>query len=338
VSSDRPLVVSLALRSYPWWWRERYGADAASTSEDLLTEGKSPLALAGGCFVGALKERLRGPGGSSSPIGPAERLKLSVIGTHGAWILAFPFALLVEVILFEQTAFNGHRGSDRRSLTLLFDLRVAAVVLGALAAALLGASVLAAHRRAGTATAGPDVSALQWKSVLALTLAGVVLVAFPFALDRWHWRAVLNWDPRFLFGGALVHLPIFAGPAQGIGVDIALMTTTWMVIVAGPVTAARRFSAATRGAAMTAPKLSRQALLGSCATIVLALTWVSLLTWTLVFLTETGSRFSTAHYRAAIGRPADVTLVLLGLMLLPLLSGLRSIARSWRAGVDLRHA
>jgi hypothetical protein len=333
VSKDRPVVISLALRSYPSWWRDRYGTDAASTTDDLLAEGRSPLALAGGCFLGALKERLRGPGGSSSPIDPGDRLTQSVIGTHGAWMLALPFSFLVEVMLVEQSGV-----SDVPRTLPVSGLEALSLVTDVLAVLVLGASVLATWRRARrTDRRTARLAALPLQAALFSPLALVVLVGLPLALDHWDWFAVANWHPRFLLGW---HPPLpatFAVPG-GTALEVPLLLLTWAVLIVGPLVAVWGFSSAARRLGLAPRSTAHQALLGSVAVVALAINWTSLLLWAVEYSNGIGVRFFGPSSYANPAHEPDVVFVLLALMLLPLFSGLRSCVRSWRAHVDLRRA
>src|SRR5580658_7971462 len=327
----RPLIVRIALGSYPRWWRHRYGNDAGSTIDDLLTEGRPPGRLAAGCVVGGVRERLGGPGGSSSPIAAADRLTLSVVGTHGAWMLALPFAFLVEVMLIEQTAFDGPLGAVRRPLAVPYGLRQISLVSGVLAVLFFGLSLLLSSRRARRTADRQTarLAALPLRSALVSTVALVVLVALPLAFNHFEWFTG-NWDPRFLFGDDLPR-PAFH-PAGGAALGVTLIALTWMVLIAGPVIAVCAFSAAARRVEVSTSFASRQARLGSLAVCALTVNWVSLLAWDLVFGHETRSPYGSPVLSVrAFMEPDQFVLVLLGLMLLPLAAGLRSSARSWRA-------
>ena len=337
MSPARPLVIRLALRSYPSWWRDRYGNDAASTSDDLLAEGRSALGLARSCLVGALREWWRGPGGSSSPIAARQRLTLSVIGSHGSWMLALPIALLLEVMVVEQGAVGPFGPGGGPSPVLAFE--VLSLISSAVAVVLFGTSVFLTWRQAKmTDHAAARQAAAPFKAALFSTLALAVLVAVPLTLDHWEFFAVPNWHPRFLFGWRPVVPAGFAVPG-GTFTAVILLVATWMVIVVGPVVAIRGFTAASRRLESTA-SASGQALLGSLATVALTVNWVILLLWAVASAPgESGSVFlGYARFSAPPSHEPDVVFVLLAVMVVPLVVGLRSSARSLRTRLELRRS
>jgi hypothetical protein len=59
--SQLPLLVRVALRCHPAWWREHYGLDAASTAGDLNKRGASPGLQGLTLLLSAASAHLRGP-------------------------------------------------------------------------------------------------------------------------------------------------------------------------------------------------------------------------------------------------------------------------------------
>jgi hypothetical protein len=55
-------MIAAAFAFYPAWWRERYLEEAHSVTENLVADGRSPLAVATNLFVGALRARVRAAG------------------------------------------------------------------------------------------------------------------------------------------------------------------------------------------------------------------------------------------------------------------------------------
>lgn len=65
-----PLIVRLALRLYPSFWRERYGEDAVVTACDLVAEGQGIASVAWSYLKGAVRAQQRSTG-FAGPNGPS---------------------------------------------------------------------------------------------------------------------------------------------------------------------------------------------------------------------------------------------------------------------------
>lgn len=95
-------AVRLALRCYPSWWRERYGADQEALVEDLKEDqsrrGWTALAgwrLAASFVVGAARARVSGSGMPAVPELWQRRTGAAIIAAGVAVALALPLAVLL---------------------------------------------------------------------------------------------------------------------------------------------------------------------------------------------------------------------------------------------------
>lgn len=97
-------AVRLALRCYPSWWRERYGADQEAVVEDLAAErdGQAWSALDGwrvaaGFVAGAARARVSGSGMPAVPELWQQRTGAAIIAACVPAALALPLAVLLVV-------------------------------------------------------------------------------------------------------------------------------------------------------------------------------------------------------------------------------------------------
>jgi hypothetical protein len=62
MSSFGNRMIGAAFSLYPSWWRERYLAEVRTVTEDLVAEGRSPVALSTNLALGALRARTQATG------------------------------------------------------------------------------------------------------------------------------------------------------------------------------------------------------------------------------------------------------------------------------------
>jgi len=87
--------VELALRCYPKWWRERYGAEMRAVIDDLKSEGRSETRIAIGLVRDAMRSRFRARGMPRTYGLLASRTRTSVATGTLAWLAIVPFVLFI---------------------------------------------------------------------------------------------------------------------------------------------------------------------------------------------------------------------------------------------------
>jgi hypothetical protein len=88
-------LIELALRSYPTWWKERYGEEMRVVVDDLENEGRSQQSIAFGLLRDALRSRLQARGMPRTYGLLANRTKTSVAASTLPWLAVVPFVLFI---------------------------------------------------------------------------------------------------------------------------------------------------------------------------------------------------------------------------------------------------
>jgi hypothetical protein len=88
-------VTDIALRSYPSWWRERYGDEMCATIESLQGEGRSDVSISFGLLRDAVRSHLRARGMPRTYGLLATRTKVSIATATIPWLAVIPLVLAV---------------------------------------------------------------------------------------------------------------------------------------------------------------------------------------------------------------------------------------------------
>jgi len=84
--------ISLALRSYPGWWRERYHDEVLVVIECLIGDGRSPLRVAFNLVVASVRTRMSGAGAPASRGFWIHRTQRSLLVASLPWFAIVPLS------------------------------------------------------------------------------------------------------------------------------------------------------------------------------------------------------------------------------------------------------
>lgn len=91
----RRSLTDVALRSYPLWWRERYGDEMRATVESLQGEGRSDFSISVGLLRDAVRSHVRARGMPRTYGLLATRTKVSIATATIPWLAVIPLVLAV---------------------------------------------------------------------------------------------------------------------------------------------------------------------------------------------------------------------------------------------------
>lgn len=177
-------AISRALRCYPAWWRERYGAEQEELAAELAAEGRRPWVLAAGLAAGSVRCRLTGSGMPPADGLLAARIRACVTVATIPAALVLPAALAFYGLIDERGWSDGAAVSLAGTGTALPGEMTAVLLLAVACALWLLADlvILAARLAAVTPRAALRKRAALIAIPFAAALAGLAMIYFSHSL------------------------------------------------------------------------------------------------------------------------------------------------------------
>jgi len=166
-------LTSIALRTYPLWWRERYQDEMTVMIQSLLDDGRSPLRVAANLVASSMRSRLVGAGAPATREFWAHRTQRSLLAATLPWFATVPLVVTFYLSITQNGFFHGSsRIQLSRAGVFARDLQSALgwVLLAYLVVALLG------WRRLRRGLEGQPLQMRWFRLINRSAMVGITLV------------------------------------------------------------------------------------------------------------------------------------------------------------------
>ena len=202
-------LTTLALSTFPLWWRERYQDEMVGVIQSLLNVGRSPFRIAINLLSTSLRVRLVGAGAPASREFWVRRTQRSLLVTALPWFVIVPLAVTLFLSINENGFFHG-TSSVELSRAGMFARALQPEMMFVVLAYVIVA--LAGWRRLRNGLAGQNLKMRLFQLVNSAAMVGVVLVIASLFLGHYSATSTLAEECAFV-GLTLFAISWFLLPA-----------------------------------------------------------------------------------------------------------------------------